>query len=657
MRFVKTLGNYKYYLYFLVFSILSIFFIEFSYYYFSWPDTLNWITGNLYLFSISCLIIMSFMVFIFSICRHSGISIFIPFAISICYGIANYFKLTYRSFPVLPYEIPMIFDLKQLLGFIGEDERMYIIWALICLFIIFIVLLIFCKRTDLSKNTRLINGIISGYIILMIYNYNSTSQGFYKLLNIIFIIAIFIFIVTWDNKLKFKIIPCILVLVLLFPNFNSNSVKRKIDLKAEYPLGHFAYDNFDIDGVVPAFLSYTKVDIIEKPKNYSKKSINEIVNKYSELANTNNTSRIDIATIEPNIIYVMNESFSDPKNVNNPKLNKNPLINYDDLKTKHSNGTTIAQGFGGGTNVSEFEALTGVSGSFVNNTMFFSNIDNRHSFPSIASFLKGKGYSTAALHFNTPFLYGRSEGYSNIGLDHFYSKDDNLEIEYYDNNIYYASDESDYKQTIKILKEYKNPTFIHNVTIQNHGPYSFEISNNDFDITGLSNPEKVAEAKTYYKELEHSDEVFAEFLNELDQFPEPTIVVFWGDHLPYFYEDADFGQDIMDKYETPFMIYSNFHDQRATELNEISMQYLPNEIFNLFNFKKSPYYYLLDDLKSVSNITHFQYNTEFPENEFAKYKNGLEISANSQQIYDDYKMILYDILKGKNYSVDLGFYN
>ncbi|MFV0504439.1 MAG: LTA synthase family protein [Lachnospirales bacterium] len=655
MRFLEILSKYKFYIHFFIFSMISVFFIEFSYYYFSLPYTFNWIVKHLYLFFISIFIVMSFMVFIFSLSRHKLISVFLPVVVAVGYGIGMYLKLVYRGVPVLPYEISMAFNLKELLNFINEEQRIYVLGALFIFIIAFTLILKFAKRQELSKNFRIVNGLISFYIIVLLVEYNLVNSAFFAVLNIVFLslIAAMICIV---YKSKYKFIGVFILCLVSIPFWNKNIIKSLLINHLEYPGGHFAYYNYDTDGVIPAFLSYANIDTVTKPFHYSKEAVEKVFSKYSKISVEKNQIRTDIKDMAPNIIYIMSESFSDPKNVDNIKLNINPIVNYDELSKKYSNGTTVANGYGGGTNISEFEALTGISSQLLNSLMVFNNVSGRSNLPSIASFLKNQSYETAALHFNNPAIYGRNKGYKNIGFDYYYNNDDGLNSEYY-KRTKWPNDESNYKQVIKILEAYGNPAFVHNVTIQNHGPYSVGISGNEYDVENLANTKKEVEAELYYNMISHSDEVLKDFFKELDEFPEPTIVVFWGDHLPYFYKNPDFGDDIMDKFETPFMIYSNFSQNSPKDFGDVSMNYLPNIMFDEFNFKKSPYYYLLGDVEKISNVTHYMYNVVEPTNIFAKYKNGEVIEEEAQQIFDDYQMILYDIMEGKNYSVDMGFFD
>src|SRR5699024_11539194 len=64
---------------------------------------------------------------------------------------------------------------------------------------------------------------------------------------------------------------------------------------------------------------------------------------------------------DTNVIYIMNESFSDPFNLEGITSNKDPLPNFREIVKQTQSGTLLVPGFGGGTATNEFQVLTGVS--------------------------------------------------------------------------------------------------------------------------------------------------------------------------------------------------------------------------------------------------------------------------------------------------------
>lgn len=55
-------------------------------------------------------------------------------------------------------------------------------------------------------------------------------------------------------------------------------------------------------------------------------------------------------------MYVLSESYSDPKRIPNLKINKNPLANIDNFSNKNTSGYMLSAGYGGRTANMEYMA-------------------------------------------------------------------------------------------------------------------------------------------------------------------------------------------------------------------------------------------------------------------------------------------------------------
>ena len=72
------------------------------------------------------------------------------------------------------------------------------------------------------------------------------------------------------------------------------------------------------------------------------------------------------------------------------------------------------------------------------------------------------------------------------------------------------------------------PKFIFNVTIQNHGGYGVQDMENTVRMEGQED-ERVNQ---YLTLTQRSDDALGWLINELRNYPEPVLVVFFGDHWP-----------------------------------------------------------------------------------------------------------------------------
>ncbi|GAA3330976.1 hypothetical protein GCM10020331_085660 [Ectobacillus funiculus] len=78
--------------------------------------------------------------------------------------------------------------------------------------------------------------------------------------------------------------------------------------------------------------------------------------------------------------------------------------------------------------------------------------------------------------------------------------------------------------------------------------------------------------ETYTEGVRQSNEAFQYLMEQLDTLDEPTIVVFWGDHLPTFGENNNAiynsgfiktggtSEESRRMHETPFFYYSELSD-------------------------------------------------------------------------------------------------
>src|SRR5699024_7364580 len=85
--------------------------------------------------------------------------------------------------------------------------------------------------------------------------------------------------------------------------------------------------NYEQNGFIAGFLFNLDAPPMNRPNNYSKETIEEIYKKYKTKASEINKEKTD-TDIDTNVIYIMNESFSDPFNLEGVSSNKDPIPNF-----------------------------------------------------------------------------------------------------------------------------------------------------------------------------------------------------------------------------------------------------------------------------------------------------------------------------------------
>ncbi|MBO4927343.1 MAG: sulfatase-like hydrolase/transferase [Clostridiales bacterium] len=403
-----------------------------------------------------------------------------------------------------------------------------------------------------------------------------------------------------------SVLGIFLLLVLVDSRRNSNSM---LDMMRE--LGFVRNENnqpsnYMKNGMVVALTMNAQHVSVQIPEGYSQESvqhIQEIIKstqeEYSILPSHVMTKyELDKSTHEqegkrvlkegekPNIICIMDESYSDMSSVGHFETNLE-LHPYMDALFQGDNvihGDLFVSVYGGGTANSEFEFLTGNSMAFFPNGSIPYQQYIESDTGSLARFLKGKGYQTIAVH---PYLasgWNRPDVYEKLAFDQFLSIDDFNENAGYIRS--YISDKSSFDKLIELYenKEEGQPLFLFNVTMQNHGQYTSTNPNFNQDVQLVDYPGKFPETEQYLSLARQTDIAVQDLVDYFYSVDEPVIICFFGDHLPSmkngFYEtmmDKETfdmtAEEMQNLYKTDFFIWANY-DIPEYEIKNISLNYL-----------------------------------------------------------------------------------
>ena len=484
-----------------------------------------------------------------------------------------------------------------------------------------------------------------------------------RFLNMLFTIVVIIIITIIINKISKKIwhfkfskkqkiaifIPQIALILICTHFLNSYTLEirnlsgkgtfiKVENLETSIDFTDQAY-NYRTNGFILATISNLQTKTQKQPEGYSKEAVQKIVQKYQKIAEENNKNRKKLSDEKVNVVYVMSESFIDPKLGKHlyDYGNKEPIPYTQEIKKLQSSGWAASSEYGGGTANVEFEALTGLSNFFLNSIPYTSIVSANKDTPSIVKNFNENGYKTIAMHPYNRNMYRREVVYPNLGFQEYKSADgfkNNSKID----NSKYISDESAFNEVLAELKNSQKPEFIHLVTMQNHMPYEENAySEHNFNVNAKNgaNPENAKTIQAYLEGISRSDKAMKNFLSEIQKLNEKTIVVFWGDHWPGIYGEM-FEKELNknDIRRTPLFVYSNFEKEKQ-DLGTSSLIYNQILALNSFDSKLSAFQYLLSDLRE-----------KYP----ALTKQFVKIDEKSD-ILKDFEMIEYDILSGNKYSL------
>ncbi len=393
------------------------------------------------------------------------------------------------------------------------------------------------------------------------------------------------------------------------------------------------FNNYYKNGFLFTFLSQLQAFKLKVPKNY-KNGISDEFLKYVESSQPDK---------KPNIIIIMNESFFNINEVNNLKLSKNPLENFEKFKKEYTSGNVISPLIGGGTCQPEYEVLTGNSVFFTNKFRiafieFFKYTDK--VFEGLPKVLKNLHYSSVFIHpFNKEF-YNRDIVYSSLGFERI------LDIKDFENPTLTRNFISDLDCYEKLIFEYENknrlrPFFAKVVTMQNHPGYlsgeKFDKHNIQVLNEDITKKEKIM-LENYSNQLKESDNALKYLL---DYFKEKndTIILFFGDHQPS--DNIGFSsitkRNNFELSKTPFLIWDNFNLEKRFYEN-ISPSFLPSILLDMANIKSDKYFnYLFNKLDSIK-----AFGTEFIIDGSDKYYYRKDAPRECKYLLNQMELIQFD---------------
>ena len=400
------------------------------------------------------------------------------------------------------------------------------------------------------------------------------------------------------------------------------------------------------DGTAVAFLMELKYISVDKPANYSADAAEQILSPY-----TDNTIQQPVPDTLPNIIVIMNEAFSDPAVLGPFETNQDYMPYVHSILNGEVDNTI--SGFlnvsvlGGNTANTEFEFLTGNTMAFLPQGSVPYQQYLKRELPSLASHLKNLGYETIAAHPYNSTGWDRNKVYPLLGFDKMYFIKDYKNPERIRK---YVSDKACYDKIIELYesKPEDTPFFVFNVTMQNHSSYTDEFDNFKPDIEVLDGTSKVL--NNYLSLMKLSDESIQSFIDYFAKTDQKTMIVFFGDHQPTNSVvsnvwklngkngNALSEEDEANRYKVPYFIWCNF-DIKQKVNTDTSTNFLATELLASAGIPLLDYEAYLHNLKDLYPVIT-SIRTENKNGESTETKNVMGELNN-------YAILQYDYLFGK----------
>ncbi|MDQ2147703.1 LTA synthase family protein [Alcaligenaceae bacterium C4P045] len=242
---------------------------------------------------------------------------------------------------------------------------------------------------------------------------------------------------------------------------------------------------------------------------------------------------------QPHLLVVQSESFFDVRR-QYPQINREILTNFDSLKADaEMHGLVKVKSWGANTVRTEFGFLSGLPASKLGVHRFnpYRKLASQ-SVPTIATYLRSRGYRTICVHPYHGQFYRRAKVIPLLGFDEFV---DITEFADAERQGVYVGDIALGDYVSGLLNAAKVPLFIHVITMENHGPLHWESVSAD-DFACLSNGSLPLECKdliAYARHLRNADEMFKRLGESLQASERPGAMCLYGDHVPLMVQVYD----------------------------------------------------------------------------------------------------------------------
>ncbi len=375
----------------------------------------------------------------------------------------------------------------------------------------------------------------------------------------------------------------------------------------------FAYEDY---GLPYCFMASVFNTGITEPNDYNEKTIVEISNDREITRNETGRGEDEL----PNIIFIQLESYFDVEEAEFFTTSEDACPNLHAMYDQYSSGYFKVPSIGAGTANTEFEVLTGMNlryfgpGEYPYKTVLKNQVSE-----SAATALTKLGYGAHALHNNGGNFYSRARVFNNIGFDSYTSKEFMNILQMTENG--WAKDDILIQHIMDAMDSTKQQDFVFGISVQGHGDYPEErvIENPKILVEGIEDEAAKNKWEYYVNQVYEMDQFAGNLVKALENRGEPSVVVFYGDHLPTMGLKAE---DLKSRYlyNTNYVIWDNIG--------------LKKEDRNI------PSYQIMSDVLDRLDIhsgTVFNYHQER-----RKTKNYLA----------DLELLQYDILYGDQYVYD-----
>lgn len=550
-----------------------------------WADAAEWTVLKLPELALNALLVLGLMLLFTALTGKVRLSFWLVAAVCFIFSLISGIKQEILGVPFLPWDLFLTSETKDMAQYVQGLLHFTVISGVVTFALISVLLFYKLPRMSFAFHwkTRIVMGLASLLVLISMYSDSSFSpKSWAGVQNL-----------AWDQT-----------------------------------------ENVRTNGFLLSTVMNLKFLMFEQPDDYNEETIKSIASYVTPAVP-------EAGAVKPNIIVVLSESFWDATQIKDVSFSRDPLPFFHELTQKYSSGTMLSPQFGGGTANVEFEVLTGNSMRFLPQGSIPYNQYVDKEIDSLASILARQGYNSTAINPFHSWFYSSKKVYQNFGFANYISQ------EFFDPDYEgpYIADREVARQIIDASARTQGPDFIFANTMENHYHYyPGKFKENTIEVTGVSGETKGL-LETYAQGLLGADDMLKRLVTHYEQIDEPTIVVFFGDHLPslgdnykafkesgYLKEDDP---DALNKmYRVPLLVWNNYMPGQREELN-MSPSFLGPYVLKLAQRPGSYYTDYLAQLGQRIPLIP-------PKNRYRDY--GV-----SEESLKAYEKLQYDIMFGQQY--------
>jgi phosphoglycerol transferase MdoB-like AlkP superfamily enzyme len=388
---------------------------------------------------------------------------------------------------------------------------------------------------------------------------------------------------------------------------------------------------------------------MRRPERYNRNEIERIARTYQQEAEPAPA----IANGQPvNLIIYLIESFMDPQDLG-VRYTSDPIPTFHAISRKYSSGRIVVPVFGGASANTEFELLTGLPMYFLPASSCPYRQFMTRDISSLPRALHGYGYKTVAITADPPYLFNRKAAFGHLGFDRWVFPAENPQTPRSPDPDF-AADDATANAVLDASKE-SGPHFIFAFTSGSHFPWDYPDYQNS--RLGLVKPMKEpygSRLKTYINALNVADRSLKKLIEHFEKSDQKTAILVMGDHLPALaevYDQTGFfkGTELKQtqrRYSVPAALWCNWPAPKEDFL--CSMNFVAVRLLHFLQLRASGSLALNAAVQSRFSVLS-QYVKTADGRQFLPQ----EAEVPSQPILDDYGLIEYDLLKGRQYALEI----